>query len=105
MQQIQQTQMIWLYGSYLQITETECLQFGADQVVPMGLVQPASAVIYDYYSPGHQMLLTEHLLITLLSGEHWLMLFNVVRRKEMWHILYSPSEKPNDLQTVWWGCV
>uniref|UniRef100_A0A673IY24 Complement C4-like n=1 Tax=Sinocyclocheilus rhinocerous TaxID=307959 RepID=A0A673IY24_9TELE len=34
------------------ITETEeCLQFGAEQVVPMGLVQPASAVIYDYYSP------------------------------------------------------
>ncbi|KAL1260978.1 hypothetical protein QQF64_008805 [Cirrhinus molitorella] len=33
------------------ITENECLQFGADQVVPMGLVQPASAVIYDYYNP------------------------------------------------------
>uniref|UniRef100_A0A8C1XJT0 Complement component 4 n=1 Tax=Cyprinus carpio TaxID=7962 RepID=A0A8C1XJT0_CYPCA len=33
------------------ITDTECLQFGAEQVVPMGLVQPASAVIYDYYSP------------------------------------------------------
>uniref|UniRef100_A0A672Q448 Complement C4-like n=1 Tax=Sinocyclocheilus grahami TaxID=75366 RepID=A0A672Q448_SINGR len=34
------------------ITETEeCLQFGAEQIVPMGLVQPASAVIYDYYSP------------------------------------------------------
>lgn len=33
------------------------------------------------------------------------MLFNVLHRKEMWHILYSPSEKPNDLQTVYWGCV
>ncbi|KAK9962381.1 hypothetical protein ABG768_007751 [Culter alburnus] len=40
---------VYLY--YAKITETECLQFGADQVVPMGLVQPASAVIYDYYSP------------------------------------------------------
>lgn len=43
--------MIWFCQ---QITESEeCLQFGAEQVVPMGLVQPASAVIYDYYSPGH----------------------------------------------------
>ncbi|XP_067306533.1 complement C4 [Pseudorasbora parva] len=41
---------VFLY--FAKITETEeCLQFGADQVVPMGLVQPASAVIYDYYSP------------------------------------------------------
>ncbi|RXN18763.1 complement C4-like protein [Labeo rohita] len=40
---------VFLY--FAKISETECLQFGADQVVPMGLVQPASAVIYDYYSP------------------------------------------------------
>ncbi|XP_005157429.1 complement C4-B isoform X1 [Danio rerio] len=41
---------VYLY--FAKITETEeCLQFGADQAVPMGLVQPASAVIYDYYSP------------------------------------------------------
>lgn len=41
---------VFLY--FAKITEAEeCLQFGADQVVPMGLVQPASAVIYDYYSP------------------------------------------------------
>ncbi|XP_016428773.1 LOW QUALITY PROTEIN: complement C4-like [Sinocyclocheilus rhinocerous] len=41
---------VFLY--FAKITETEeCLQFGAEQVVPMGLVQPASAVIYDYYSP------------------------------------------------------
>lgn len=40
---------VFLY--FAKITDTECLQFGAEQVVPMGLVQPASAVIYDYYSP------------------------------------------------------
>ncbi|XP_052472271.1 complement C4 [Carassius gibelio] len=41
---------VFLY--FAKITESEeCLQFGAEQVVPMGLVQPASAVIYDYYSP------------------------------------------------------
>ncbi len=48
--------MIWFCQ---QITESEeCLQFGAEQVVPMGLVQPASAVIYDYYNPGHLTLWT-----------------------------------------------
>ncbi|XP_073674564.1 complement C4-B [Garra rufa] len=40
---------VFLY--FAKIAENECLQFGADQVVPMGLVQPASAVIYDYYNP------------------------------------------------------
>lgn len=101
MQQIQETQIIGLHGSCQQITETEeCLQFGAEQVVPMGLVQPASAVIYDYYSPGHQTLWTEHFIDNTFEYEHWLMLFNVLHRKEMWHILYSPSEKPNDLQAV-----
>lgn len=41
---------VFLY--FAKITESEdCLQFGAEQVVPMGLVQPASAVIYDYYNP------------------------------------------------------
>ncbi|XP_051534412.1 complement C4 [Myxocyprinus asiaticus] len=41
---------VFLY--FAKITEKEeCLQFGADQIVPMGLVQPAAAVIYDYYSP------------------------------------------------------
>ncbi len=57
--------MIWFSQ---QITESEeCLQFGAEQVVPMGLVQPASAVIYDYYNPGHLTLWTIALLTTLLE--------------------------------------
>lgn len=33
-------------------TTRECVGFGASQEVAVGLVQPASAVLYDYYSPG-----------------------------------------------------
>ncbi|XP_028817947.1 complement C4-A [Denticeps clupeoides] len=32
-------------------SEEQCLQFRAKQIVPIGLVQPAAAVIYDYYNP------------------------------------------------------
>ncbi|KAJ8368549.1 hypothetical protein SKAU_G00085770 [Synaphobranchus kaupii] len=41
---------VYLY--FNQITEsTDCVTFRAKQITPMGLVQPASAVIYDYYNP------------------------------------------------------
>ncbi|XP_072331393.1 complement C4-B-like [Scyliorhinus torazame] len=29
----------------------ECLVFGAKQIFPIGLIQPASATLYDYYNP------------------------------------------------------
>uniref|UniRef100_A0A8C7ER97 C4a anaphylatoxin n=1 Tax=Neovison vison TaxID=452646 RepID=A0A8C7ER97_NEOVI len=32
-------------------TSRECVGFGAVQEVPVGLVQPASAAVYDYYNP------------------------------------------------------
>lgn len=32
-------------------TDKECVIFGAKQVIPIGLIQPASATLYDYYSP------------------------------------------------------
>lgn len=32
-------------------TSRECVGFGAVQEVPVGLVQPASATLYDYYNP------------------------------------------------------
>lgn len=35
-------------------TTRECVGFGALQEVAVGLVQPASAVLYDYYSPGER---------------------------------------------------
>ncbi|XP_076832856.1 complement C4-A [Brachyhypopomus gauderio] len=41
---------VFLY--FNQISETEeCVRFRVDQIIPVGLVQPAAAVIYDYYSP------------------------------------------------------
>ncbi|KAG5837493.1 hypothetical protein ANANG_G00239860 [Anguilla anguilla] len=44
---------VYLY--FNQITEnTDCVTFGAKQITPMGLVQPASAVIYDYYNPDRR---------------------------------------------------
>lgn len=39
------------YASQLTDEET-CVRFRAEQVIPIGLIQPAVAVIYDYYSPG-----------------------------------------------------
>ncbi|XP_012890400.1 PREDICTED: complement C4-A [Dipodomys ordii] len=35
-------------------TSRECVGFGAVQEVAVGLVQPASATLYDYYSPEHK---------------------------------------------------
>ncbi|MXQ99245.1 hypothetical protein E5288_WYG005385 [Bos mutus] len=35
-------------------TSRECVGFGAVQEVPVGLVQPASAILYDYYNPEHK---------------------------------------------------
>ncbi|XP_062904334.1 complement C4-like [Mobula hypostoma] len=32
--------------------DKECVAFGAKQIVPIGLIQPASAVLYDYYNPS-----------------------------------------------------
>uniref|UniRef100_UPI00398EFD61 complement C4-like n=1 Tax=Pristiophorus japonicus TaxID=55135 RepID=UPI00398EFD61 len=39
---------------YLQtVTEQrECFVFGAKQIIPIGLIQPASATLYDYYNPS-----------------------------------------------------
>ncbi|XP_067830197.1 complement C4-B-like isoform X2 [Heptranchias perlo] len=30
----------------------ECVVFGAKQIIPIGLIQPASATLYDYYNPN-----------------------------------------------------
>nr|KAF6276538.1 hypothetical protein mMyoMyo1_001853 [Myotis myotis] len=35
-------------------TSRECVGFGAVQEVAVGLVQPASATLYDYYNPEHK---------------------------------------------------
>lgn len=42
--------------SWCQVPTTrECVGFGASQEVAVGLVQPASAVLYDYYNPGEHL--------------------------------------------------
>lgn len=40
---------------FLQLTtgpDPDCISFGAKQINPMGLVQPANAILYDFYNPG-----------------------------------------------------
>ncbi|XP_051899547.1 complement C4-like [Pristis pectinata] len=32
--------------------DKECVAFGAKQIIPIGLIQPASATLYDYYNPS-----------------------------------------------------
>ncbi|XP_048419811.2 complement C4-like isoform X1 [Stegostoma tigrinum] len=32
--------------------QKECFVFGAKQIIPIGLIQPASATLYDYYNPS-----------------------------------------------------
>ncbi|XP_058865205.1 complement C4-like [Acipenser ruthenus] len=34
--------------------EQECIEFGAKQIIPIGLVQPATATLYDYYEPDRK---------------------------------------------------
>ncbi|KFP09902.1 Complement C4, partial [Egretta garzetta] len=34
--------------------EPDCVSFGAKQINPMGLVQPASAILYDFYNPDRK---------------------------------------------------
>ncbi|XP_007483637.1 complement C4 [Monodelphis domestica] len=53
----------------------DCVGFEAVQEVPVGLVQPASAVLYDYYEPGQKCVVfygapsKSKLLSTLCSGD------------------------------------
>ncbi|XP_043819332.1 complement C4-A-like [Dromiciops gliroides] len=53
----------------------DCVGFEAVQDVPVGLVQPASAVLYDYYEPGQKCVVfygapsKSKLLSTLCSGD------------------------------------
>ncbi|XP_063060959.1 complement C4-B [Engraulis encrasicolus] len=44
---------VYLYFNEISNT-SECLQFRAEQIVPIGLVQPAAAVIYDYSNPDRK---------------------------------------------------
>uniref|UniRef100_A0A8C8SHG4 C4a anaphylatoxin n=1 Tax=Pelusios castaneus TaxID=367368 RepID=A0A8C8SHG4_9SAUR len=42
------------FGQLTNGPEPDCVSFGAKQINPMGLVQPANAIIYDFYNPGRK---------------------------------------------------
>nr|XP_032651042.1 complement C4-like isoform X2 [Chelonoidis abingdonii] len=42
------------FGELSNGSEPDCVSFGAKQINPMGLVQPANAIIYDFYNPGRK---------------------------------------------------
>ncbi|XP_017564087.2 complement C4 isoform X1 [Pygocentrus nattereri] len=44
---------VFLYFNKL-TEETDCVRFRVEQIIPIGLVQPAAAVLYDYYSPDRR---------------------------------------------------
>ncbi|XP_009867930.1 PREDICTED: complement C4-like, partial [Apaloderma vittatum] len=39
------------FGEITSGPEPDCISFGANQINPMGLVQPANAILYDFYNP------------------------------------------------------
>ncbi|NXT80660.1 CO4 protein, partial [Zapornia atra] len=42
------------FGEITSGPEPECISFGANQINPMGLVQPANAILYDFYNPDRK---------------------------------------------------
>ncbi|KAL6471424.1 hypothetical protein MHYP_G00200740 [Metynnis hypsauchen] len=44
---------LFLYFNKL-TEERDCVRFRVEQIIPIGLVQPAAAVVYDYYSPDRR---------------------------------------------------
>ncbi|XP_022524517.2 complement C4-B isoform X1 [Astyanax mexicanus] len=44
---------VFLYFDKL-TEEKDCLRFRVEQIIPIGLIQPAAAVIYDYYNPDRR---------------------------------------------------
>uniref|UniRef100_A0A8B9PC88 Complement C4 gamma chain n=1 Tax=Apteryx owenii TaxID=8824 RepID=A0A8B9PC88_APTOW len=39
------------FGELTSGPEPDCISFGARQINPMGLIQPANAILYDFYNP------------------------------------------------------
>ncbi|NWI87950.1 CO4 protein, partial [Pitta sordida] len=42
------------FGELTSGPEPDCISFGAKQINPMGLVQPANAIFYDFYNPDRK---------------------------------------------------
>ncbi|XP_063055865.1 complement C4-B [Engraulis encrasicolus] len=45
---------VLLYFNEIPKEGKECISFGAKQIMPIGLIQPAPAAFYDYYDPGRR---------------------------------------------------
>ncbi|NXP53093.1 CO4 protein, partial [Heliornis fulica] len=46
--------LLLYFGEITSGPEPECISFGAKQINPMGLVQPANAILYDFYNPDRK---------------------------------------------------
>ncbi|NXL64549.1 CO4 protein, partial [Chordeiles acutipennis] len=42
------------FGELTSGSDPDCISFGAKQINPMGLVQPANAILYDFYNPDRK---------------------------------------------------
>ncbi|NXK93098.1 CO4 protein, partial [Formicarius rufipectus] len=42
------------FGELTRGQDPDCISFGAKQINPMGLVQPANAILYDFYNPDRK---------------------------------------------------
>ncbi|NXK51540.1 CO4 protein, partial [Chauna torquata] len=42
------------FGELTSGPDPDCISFGAKQINPMGLVQPANAILYDFYNPDRR---------------------------------------------------
>ncbi|XP_076220316.1 complement C4-A-like [Aptenodytes patagonicus] len=42
------------FGELTSGPDPDCISFGAKQINPMGLVQPANAILYDFYNPDRK---------------------------------------------------
>ncbi|XP_009880680.1 PREDICTED: complement C4-like [Charadrius vociferus] len=42
------------FGELTSGPDPDCVSFGAKQINPMGLVQPANAILYDFYNPDRK---------------------------------------------------
>ncbi|NXG25538.1 CO4 protein, partial [Grallaria varia] len=46
--------LLLYFGELTRGPDPDCISFGAKQINPMGLVQPANAILYDFYNPDRK---------------------------------------------------
>ncbi|NXI42488.1 CO4 protein, partial [Galbula dea] len=50
----QEGKVLLYFGEITSGPDPDCISFGAKQINPMGLVQPANAILYDFYNPDRR---------------------------------------------------